>query len=345
MKNFTDKFKVQFEKKKEADLKSSEVKKEKEEVVNNNVKGKIILLSHSELKERKNIRDNYDYEQIENLAKDILMNGQLEPVVITLDNYLLWGYRRYKAMEMIVSKPDMIKNFSNNKFSISKFKKLVCYQINKYSNEISDDELQELQFSENNERRDIDNFQLSKLYNSYLEKGFSQSEICTKFSKSKAYVSAIVSLKAIDDTLVKYLKEFQVYGCSKEKFIAINSKDSENIENSTLSIYSELKKFIGWQPLYSISKHGNNIKEQKIAFLKLFKSNLTKEELDSEFFEELSEKSNKDFDFLATEKQIKSFSKTLNKIKAQIPLDHQNLVDKINKDILELTNILSTISS
>src|SRR5690606_14696601 len=142
------------------------------------------------------------------------------------------GYRRLKALELIVSNPDFVKNITVKKSALNKFKKLVCYQVDKLSKDISDEDLQELQLSENNERRDIDNIQLSKLYNSYLERGYSQVEISQKFGKGKAFVSAIVSLKEIDEPLVKWLKEFQVYGCSKEKFIAINSEKLENLEKS-----------------------------------------------------------------------------------------------------------------
>ncbi len=207
MKDFTEKFKLQFQKKKEADSQTVISKEVKKVLAKKNLKGKIVLCAPKEIKQRNNIRDEYDYEQIENLAKDIVINGQLEPVVITSDNYLLWGYRRLKAMEMIVSNPSFAKSFNVNKTALNKFKKLVCYQIGKKSADISDEELQELQFAENSERRDIDNFQLSKLYNSYLEKGFSQTEICTKFSKSKAFVSAIISL--ILTTIINWRKIFK----------------------------------------------------------------------------------------------------------------------------------------
>lgn len=340
MKNFTEKFKLQYEKKKEADSKSVITKEIKKSLAKKNINGKIVVLSPSQIKERQNIRDEYDYEQIESLAKDIVLNGQLEPVVITSDNYLLWGYRRWKALSMIISNPDLVKSFDLSKSVLTKFKKLVCYQINKSSSDISDEELQELQLSENNERRDIDNFHLSKLYNSYLEKGFSQSEICTKFSKSKAYVSAIVSLKFIDQPLVKYLKEFQVYGTSKEKFIAINSEKAGNVEKSTLSIYAALKKSIGWQPLYSISKNGDNLKEQKLAFLKLFRNYLTKEELNSDYFQGIVEEKVKDDDFVIAENQIKVFSKTLEKVKEKLSTEHHFLLERVNQDILALSNIL-----
>ncbi|MEK7433407.1 MAG: hypothetical protein AABZ74_09770, partial [Cyanobacteriota bacterium] len=203
-----------------------------------------------------------------------------------------------------------------------------------------DEELQELQFSENNERRDIDNFQLSKLYNSYLEKGFSQTEIGNKFSKSKSYVSAIISLKFIDTPLIKYLKEFQVYGCSKEKFIAINSKKNESLEKSSLLVHSELKKIIGWQPLYSISKHAENLLEQKKAFIKLFKNNLTKEELENDYFKDSTEDKNSYDDFIVFENQAKVFIKNLDKIKEKISSEHHFLLDRVNNDILELSNIL-----
>lgn len=345
MKNFTEKFQSQLQKKKEADSKTSSAKEIKKVLAKKNLKGKIVLLSANELKQRKNIRDEYDYEQIESLASDIITNGQLEPVVITSDNYLLWGYRRHRALELIVSNPDFVKNISVKKGSINKFNKLLCYQVDKLSKDISDEDLQELQLSENNERRDIDNIQLSKLYNSYLERGYSQTEICQKFGKGKAFVSAIITLKDIDKPLVKLLKEFQVYGCSKEKFIAINSAKSENLEKSSLPVHGELKKVIGWQPLYNIAKNGDDLKGQKTAFLKLFKGNLSKAELETEYFSGLaSAKKDHDNGFGPAGTQIKTFLKTLDQLKDKVPSEHHKLVERVNKDISELQAILDKIA-
>ena len=331
MKNFSEKFKAQLNKKKEADSKTVTVKEIKKQLSSKNIKGKVVLLVPNEIKLRDNIRDLYEYEQIESLARDILSNGQLEPVVITSDNYLLWGYRRFKAIEMIISKPEFLKNLNLKSSALNKFNKLVCYQINKESRDISDEELQELQFAENNERRDIDNFQLSKIYNSYLKKGYSQSEICKKFSKSKAYVSAIISLKNIDELIIRYIKEFQVYGCSKEKFIAINSKSMGDVEKSTLQINNELKKIVGWQPLYNISK-GENLLEQKKLFLSLYKSNLTKEEIERDF--DTIQKPEIDNKSIMV-KKINKFIKDIDSIKEILPKD-SDLFSKLVTNIDEI---------
>lgn len=122
---------------------------------------------------RSNIRDAYEFEEIENLALDILLNGQLQPVLITKDNYLISGHRRYFAFKTIVEKYDTLKITESLSEKIKqKPDSIVTYKIERLSSEISDIELQELQYAENNERRAIDNFQLSALYNSYLEKGF-----------------------------------------------------------------------------------------------------------------------------------------------------------------------------
>ena len=61
-----------------------------------------------------------------------------------------------------------------------------------------------------------------------------------------------------------------------KKFIAINSSNLENLEKSSLPVHGELKKVIGWQPLYNIAKNDSDIKSQKTVFLKLFKNNLLK---------------------------------------------------------------------
>lgn len=343
MKDFTKSFKAQFERKKEADLKTQvqiQVKKKKEK---SKLKGKTVFVYPDELKLRRNIRDEYKYEEIERLAVDIIMNGQLEPVVITADNYLLWGYRRYKAYQLIISSPDLfVTNYNIKKSDTGNSKKLVCYQINKTSAEISDAELREFQFSENEQRRGIDNFQLSKLYQSYIEDGLTQKQICEKFGKSKNYVSAILKLKEIHPSLVDYLKQFQTFGWSQKKFIAINSKD---LKDSDLQKLNELKKNIGWQPLYEIAKQPDFLSQKK-AFFKLYKGRLTESEIKEDFSDvEESKVVSKDSElFDKISKMLDPLSKLLNSIENIELQSNGNIID-LKNNIENMKSILSKLNS
>jgi hypothetical protein len=62
---------------------------------------------------------------------------------------------------------------------------------------------------------------------------------------------------------VDYLKQFQTFGWSQKKFIAINSKD---LKDSDLQKLNELKKNIGWQPLYEIAKQPDFFISKKSIF-------------------------------------------------------------------------------
>lgn len=158
-------------------------------------KNSISFINISEIKLSSNIRDdefNYSYEEINSLAKDIEKHGQLQPVLISKDNYLITGFRRYNAI-LSLAKDE-------------KLDEILAYNFSKKFNEISEEELIDLQLAENNERRDIDNFQLSNLYNDLLNKGYNQQNLSEKFKKSKSLISMIISIKNIHLNLVSFLK-------------------------------------------------------------------------------------------------------------------------------------------
>lgn len=287
---------------------------------------------------RSNIRDAYEFEEIENLALDILFNGQLQPVLITKDNYLISGHRRYFAFKTIIEKYDTLKITDSLAEKIKqKPESIVTYRIDRLSDEISDIELQELQYAENNERRSIDNFQLSALYNSYLEKGFDQKYLSEKFKKTKGNISSIVSLKKIDPILVNYIKEFQIFAWSKKRFEAelINNFDEKKEQ-----FFQNNKGIIGWKPLYEIAKH-DSLAGQKNAFLKLFENRLSNVELSSAYFSEIenniekpknNEKLKKDIN-----KSIKSLSSFFDKLDNLEP----SCRDILEKNLSEIENIIS----
>jgi ParB/RepB/Spo0J family partition protein len=212
-----------------------------------------------------NIRDELDYEEIEILSKNIKELGQLQPVLITKDNYLIAGYRRYNAVKLLEN--------SGTGF-------LYALKLDKNYSEIDPILFLKIQYSENENRKSLDNFHLSKLFNNLKNTGKSQKEISEIFEKTKGTISSIIAIKNIHPELVKLLKEFQVYAWSKKKFVITNS-DQEPDSNR---FYLLNKGILGWQVLYSIAKH-SDIEDQKVAFLKSFRNRLSEEELQSEFFQ------------------------------------------------------------
>lgn len=296
-------------------------------------KGEVSKISLSDIKLRTNIRDEYEFEEIEDLANDIVINSQLQPVLVTKDNYLISGHRRYFAIKLINENPEKL-SIQTQSLKLPDF--IVTYKIERNNSDISDTELQEIQYAENNERRSIDNFQLSNLFNSYLEKGFEQKYIVEKFKKTKGNVSSIVAIKKIDPVLVRFLKEFQIYAWSKEKFLE-ESKDG--LEDFKHQYYTNNRGIIGWKPLYQIAKQDSLINQKK-EFLSLYNSRLSKTELSSKYFSDCIENKK------ATEKkealslilkQTVSLNKMIRKLKGfnpekvkEIMNDIKTLEDKIN---------------
>ena len=240
-------------------------------------------LKIDQIKLSKNVRDDefdYKYEDIENLAADIKKRGQLQPVLISQDGYLLTGYRRYHAI-LFLSEQDP-----------EGLNEIIAYTYPKVFPEITTDELIDIQISENNQRREIDNFQLSFLYNRMLNEGHQQYMLADRFKKSRSLISMIVGIRNIDSKLVKYLKQFQIYGWSEQKFNAlIKSGNDDKTGDFSVKADKEFRQFekingvIGVTPLIKIAIH-ENLFAQTIEFLKIYHSRLTDAELESELFKE-----------------------------------------------------------
>lgn len=285
---------------------------------NGNVVENISSIKLSQIKLRDNIRDFYEFEELHELAEDIKQNGQLQSILLTKDDYLIAGFRRYFAMK-----------------SIDKDFEVIVSRLDKNSSEINDNELKNLQYAENNQRRNIDNFQLSNLFNWYLENGLSQKDLSDKFKKNKGTVSAIIALRNLDEYMINLVKEFQLYGVSKEKF------GMPNFDQKQQELFLEKKGNIGYKTLYTVVKQ-DSLVEQKRAFLKNFKNRLSDNELNSPYFSDVpvEEKNknlakeglkyldslkklfdNQDTDFIQSEeytsfiKDIEKLEKKLSKIK------------------------------
>lgn len=231
----------------------------------------IALLKLSEISLASNIRNdefNYEFEDIKNLAEDIKKNGQLQPVLISLDKYLIAGYRRYNALTYL---------HNDDKTS----GEILAFTYPKKLGDISTDEIIDIQMAENIQRKEIDNFQLSNLYNQLLEQGSNQQQLSERFKKSKSLISMIVSIDKIAPEIKKLIKQFQIYGWSEQKFNALNFSETDN--QSLIKEYEKIKGTMGISPLNRIAKH-ENLSEQKREFLNIFKKRLSEEELNSKYF-------------------------------------------------------------
>lgn len=282
-----------------------------------------------------NIRDQYEYEQIDDLAFDIIKNGQLQPILLTQDNFLLAGYRRYNAFNYIINNFEKFMELTT--VNQKDFFELVAYKIDKKLSDFSSEEIEQIQYSENEQRKSIDHFHISNLFNKYLVNGYEQKYLCEKFNKKKSYVSAVVSFKNLDSKLVQFMKEFQIYAWSKNKFMELTTVNQEENFSFDDVFYEKNKGIIGWKTIYDISKQ-SDILTQKKQFLKLFKNRLSEEELNSEYFKEaFTEKKveeNKVADFY---KQAKNLDKLLNSLESDLP---EEVFISLKKNIANIDKLL-----
>jgi len=236
-------------------------------------------LKLSEVKIFKNIREiDKEDNKFLDLKNSIERYGQLQPVLLSSDGFLLAGHRRYFALK------ELKKEFIFVAFYEKKLDEIK-------------DILEVIQFEENETRQNLDNFEISNIFNSYLQNGYKQKDIANLFNKKKEYISSILKIKEIDNSLKVYIEEFQKFGVSKKKFESIKEPDSHTFLNKVKSVN------IGWQQLYKISV-GKTLKEQQKTFLSAFKNRLTEEEISS-FIEENKEEKPTNKDLIFVEKTLK----------------------------------------
>lgn len=94
--------------------------KEQIKILESSKNSDLSILKIEDIKLLSNIRDHLEYEDIESLSEDIKKHGQLQPVLISNDNYLLAGYRRYHAIKLI----SKTENENGN---------IICYKLKKKS--------------------------------------------------------------------------------------------------------------------------------------------------------------------------------------------------------------------
>lgn len=198
---------------------------------------------------KNNRRSSYYDDEIDDLIRDISLNGQLQPVLLTSDNVLVAGHRRYNAVKKLETRL-----------------KAIWLGYNFY--QIGQETFDRMQFAENEQRKNLDNFDISNLFNEYFEKGYTQVKIGELFNKSRSFVNQLIKIDDIDKTLVLLLKEIQHFGMTKEKFNLLNNQAVK--PDSTI---------IGVKTLYKIA--GFKTREfQNKYFISKFKACLTDRQLE-----------------------------------------------------------------
>lgn len=301
-------------------------------------------IHYKDIKLGSNIREEATNEIIRDLALSIIDKGQLQSILITSDNYLIAGYRRYNAIKLLNDPDEDLNNILQDTYFGKKTPQhLITYRLDIKYDQLSHEEIDELQFIENEERRSLDNFDISNLFCKYESLGYKQEDIAKRFKKTKGFVSSIISLKKIDPYIIKLLREFQVYGMSKEKYQETNilSLDTKEIEKINKS-----KGIIGWNTLYKIAVQ-KDLNKQKEFFLKSYENRLSDSEKYGDFFKDIKSKEtslNKK-SILKAVKQTSGLKRTINELKkGYIGVNDKDL-HLANDYILELESIFNKLES
>lgn len=337
-KDFLESIEIQRLKKENTSLQNKlQMVEEKAKISSGNEK-----VNYKEIKLGSNIREDSDIEIIKELALSIIDKGQLQSILVTSDNYLIAGYRRYSAIKLLNNPDEILKNIlEENHFGKKAPEHLVVYRLEIKYDELSHEEIDELQFIENEERRSLDNFDISSLFCKYESLGYKQEDIAKKFKKTKGFVSSLISLKKTDPYLIKLLREFQVYGISKNKFINTNFKDLDIKETEKIN---KSKGIIGWNTLYKIAIQ-KDLSKQKELFLKLYENKLSVKEIESDYFKDVKAKDTKlnQKTISKAVKQTSSLKKTLKELSKGYIGINSNELDLAGDYIAKLEKIFNKL--
>ncbi|MTB63412.1 ParB/RepB/Spo0J family partition protein [Streptococcus sp. zg-86] len=136
-------------------------------------------------------RLHFDQEKLEELALSIKENGLIQPLIVRKSSIigyeLLAGERRLRASQLagLTSVPAIIK-------------------------ELSDDELLSQAIIENLQRSDLNPIEEATSYQRLIEKGLTHDEIAQIMGKSRPYITNILRLLQLSDTLIRAVEEGKI---------------------------------------------------------------------------------------------------------------------------------------
>ncbi|MER0122169.1 ParB/RepB/Spo0J family partition protein [Streptococcus sp. ZJ93] len=153
-------------------------------------------------------RVHFEKEKLEELSRSIKENGLIQPLIVRksaiIGYELLAGERRLRASQLagLTSVPVVIKN-------------------------LSDDELLYQAIIENLQRSDLNPIEEAKSYQRLIEKGLTHDEIAQIIGKSRPYITNILRLLQLSDTLVKAVEEGTLSQGHARLLIPYSKKEQE----------------------------------------------------------------------------------------------------------------------
>lgn len=164
-----------------------------------------------------------DKEEIESLANSIEQNGLMQPILvkkIANEEYMLIaGHRRKEAFEFL--KKEKIE--------------AIVYD----ENEINEKELVALSLLENIQRVNLTPMEISISFSQALENGIfaNAQDLAVAIGKSKSFLSKLLSLKNLDDTIIKDLIQNRAVKDVESLYLLQKIKDKD----LQVSLYEQYK--------------------------------------------------------------------------------------------------------
>jgi ParB/RepB/Spo0J family partition protein len=164
-----------------------------------------------------------DKEEIESLANSIEQNGLMQPILvkkIANEEYMLIaGHRRKEAFEFL--KKEKIE--------------AIVYD----ENEINEKELVALSLLENIQRVNLTPMEISISFSQALENGIftNAQDLAVAIGKSKSFLSKLLSLKNLDDTIIKDLIQNRAIKDVESLYLLQKIKDKD----LQVSLYKQYK--------------------------------------------------------------------------------------------------------
>lgn len=154
-------------------------------------------------------RQDFDEEEIRNLAESIKSQGLLQPIIMRKNGNryeIISGERRFRAL----------KHLGNNKIpSIIKAK-------------ISDNEMLEMALVENIQREDLNDIEVARSYEKLLfDCGLSHKELSLRVGKSRSVITNTLRLLKLPEKIQEMVRDKQISSGHARAVLSIKKKDEQ----------------------------------------------------------------------------------------------------------------------
>lgn len=187
-----------------------------------------------------NPRQFYSEESIKQLAESIKRVGLIHSITVREHNdkyEIVAGHRRFRALRMLGRK-----------------------SIEVVLKELNDDEMLDIAVTENLDRKDLTNVEMSLVIDAYVNKGLSQRQIAKKLGKSQTWVNHTRSLSTLpqeikEDVIRRVITQSYAVEFMKHQKWLETQMSKERAKSNVEMLYYIVKNKNPTKALAHLSKH------------------------------------------------------------------------------------------